>query len=105
MIPERVQDKYFLDDPKFKIGDLIILPKGGSFLERKWLFDPTYMNKTIRTHDYLFVNKNTVCVILNVNCAIYEVLILTDDLLVKSLVIFVAPFDRTAKILNDESTI
>lgn len=91
------------DRAKFNIGDLVILPKGGSFLEKKWMFDSTYMNKTIRTQDYLFVKQNTICVILNVGSVIYEVLVLTDDLLFKSLVIFVGSFDRTARILNDDT--
>lgn len=105
MIPERVQDKYFTNEPKFKIGDLTVLIKDGSFLERKWMFDPLYMSKTIRPHDYLFVNKNTICVVLDVQEVVYEVLILTDDLLFKSLVIFIATFDRTAELLNDIASV
>lgn len=105
MTSERTQDKYFMEEPKFKIGDLIILPKGGAFLEKKWINDQEYFNKTIRAPDYLIVKTSVICVILNVYGVIYEVLLLTDDLLFKSLVIFVAPFDRTAKILNDDSAL
>lgn len=92
-----------MHNPKFKVGELIILSEDNYFLEKKWFFDQNYMNKTIRIENYIFVGRDTKCIILNVyycTFAIYEILVLCNDFICKILYTFNYYLERTAKILQ-----